>query len=104
MRVPVLSAYHLRPGLTQFWLRQALRLRIDPNQLSSGGQPPGYPSLLPRNFTSEVRLMICDKFTPKRTPISVNITIFSIKAERRIKVVSIYDIAQLVKGVSFFNY
>lgn len=46
--------YILKPGLTQFWHRPALRLRIDPNQLSSGGQPRGNPSLLPRNITSEV--------------------------------------------------
>ena len=48
-----------KPGLTQFWLiRPALRLRIDPNQLSSGDQPPGYPTLLPRNITSEVKCRI----------------------------------------------
>lgn len=46
--------YVLRPGLTQFWTRLALRLKIDPNQLSAADQPPGYPSLPPRNITSEV--------------------------------------------------
>ena len=58
-----------KPGLTQFWLnRPALRLRIDPNQLSSGDQLPGYPTRLPRNITSEVKCSFgrlylrCDMF------------------------------------------
>ena len=41
------------PGVTNFWMRPVLNLRIDPNQLSSGSDTVGSLSLPPGNITSE---------------------------------------------------
>ncbi|XP_066029944.1 uncharacterized protein [Pocillopora verrucosa] len=42
------------PGVTNFWMRPVLNLRIDPNQLSSGSDTVGSLSLPPGNITSEM--------------------------------------------------
>ena len=53
---PPAYQYHgiQKPGVTQFWNRPVLRLKIDPDQLSSAGEPRGHLSFLPRNITNEV--------------------------------------------------
>ena len=52
-----------RPGLTVFWQRPVLRLKIDSSQLTSGDDlPDSIISHLPRNNTSKVSLEVISWF------------------------------------------
>ena len=67
--LPTYRFVEKRPGLTVFWQRPVLRLKIDSSQLTSGDDfPVSMISHLPRNNTSEVSLeVICGFWKDKST-------------------------------------